>query len=340
MIILSDCLTEKVDEGCLKVANSLIKKIKEMYPETMVISYKRKSQQSDVHLKLNKLFLNPRLFSLLKSRNEETMYIPFASNTRASAIRIWVLSRVVKKGIRVIFILRHPMDTFTKFLLKMSGAEIIALSKESYEFYLREVGDKVLYLKTGIDTEKFIPVSVKEKNRIRKIYNVAPGKKVLLHVGHLKKGRNVDKLLNVGTDYHVFLVVSSVTEEEKDGKLREKLENRKNTTIIESYIEHIEEVYQMSDVYLFPVQQDGNCIDVPLSVLEAASCNIPIVATDYGELKAFQNERGFRFISSFDVNTLNQAIDEMTGGQTYDNRNAIQEYDWDVSIKHLIKQNG
>lgn len=28
MIVLSDCLTNKIDEGCLKVANSLTKRLK------------------------------------------------------------------------------------------------------------------------------------------------------------------------------------------------------------------------------------------------------------------------------------------------------------------------
>lgn len=33
MVVLSDCLTNKIDEGCLKVANSLAKKIKESRTE-------------------------------------------------------------------------------------------------------------------------------------------------------------------------------------------------------------------------------------------------------------------------------------------------------------------
>ena len=58
MIILSDCLTEKLDEGCIKVANSLTRRIKSTCPDTLVVSYKQEPKTSDVHLKLNKLFLN------------------------------------------------------------------------------------------------------------------------------------------------------------------------------------------------------------------------------------------------------------------------------------------
>ena len=56
----------------------------------------------------------------------------------------------------------------------------------------------------------------------------------------------------------------------------------------------------MCDLYYFPVKELGRCIDVPLSCLEAASCNLPVVATDFGELKEFIGCEGFFFIESFE----------------------------------------
>lgn len=336
MIILSNCLTEKVDEGCLKVANSLTKRIKLFDTATTVVSYDRKPKYSDLHLKLNKLFFNSSLLSLINKKKEPVLYIPFSSNTKASAFRIFALSLVAKYGFKVVFVLRFSMDRITKLLLKVSGVQIVALSKESYVVYNTEIGNAI-YLQTGVDTRQFVPVDSDKKAELRRKYKVFPGKKVLLHVGHLKKDRNVDKLLRVGEKYHVFLVVSSVTEHEKDDELRKKLIERPNTTIIDSYLQNIEEVYQMADVYLFPVQKQENCIDVPLSVLEAASCNIPIVTTDYGELKAFKAETGFKFISDFDTVTLNEALDEMADMKNCKNREAVLSYDWDTSIETLLK---
>jgi glycosyltransferase involved in cell wall biosynthesis len=335
MIILSDCLTEKIDEGCLKVANSLTRRIQEYDSSTIVVSYDRKPRQSDIHLKLNKLFLNKSLISLIRKNKQSVLYIPFASNTKASALRTLFLSLYTGRKVDVLFVLRFSMSVSTKYILKLSGARIIALSEEAYKFYDSQIG-KAVYLKTGINTKQFIPVNAEKKQELRKKYAVEDGKRVLLHVGHLKNGRNIDKLLNVSEKYHVFLVVSSVTESEKDEELRKKLNNRPYTTIIDSYLEHIEEVYQMADVYLFPVQQCENCIDVPLSVLEAASCNIPIVTTNYGELKAFNKEKGFRFISQFDNNSLNSALDEMSSMKNINNRESVLEYDWDNSVERLM----
>ena len=80
-------------------------------------------------------------------------------------------------------------------------------------------------------------------------------------------------------------------------------------TIIDTYLRNVQEVYQLADVYLFPVQEIENCIDIPLSVLEAASCNLPIVTTEYGELASFIGQEGFLFTADLSSNSLNEALE-------------------------------
>lgn len=336
MIILSDCMTETDDEGCIKVANSLAKKLKAQAPETTIISYGRKPKFSDKHLKLNCLFLNKHLHAFLRQKNEAVLYIPFASNTFASSVRTFVLSLFTHRRVRVIFALRFPMRLPAKAFLSFSHAKIISLSQASYRFYQGIPGCEAVYLKTGIDVEKFVPVSVSQKAELRRKYGIPIGMKVLLHVGHLKKGRNIEKLLEINDQYHIILVVSSTTKAEKDMELLRRLTQRGKITIIESYLENIQEVYQMADVYLFPVQEVENCIDVPLSVLEAAACNLPIVTTDYGELSAFKGQKGFLFVEDLSGASLNSALDKMVTLTDFDNRAAIIEYDWNRSVEKLI----
>ena len=88
----------------------------------------------------------------------------------------------------------------------------------------------------------------------------------------------------------------------------------------------------LADVYLFPVMDIENCIDVPLSVLEAASCNLPIVTTEYGELTAFREQEGFLFIDALDSDSLNQALEKALLKTEVNNRQAVLEYDWKNSI--------
>ena len=49
MLIISNSLTEKVDEGCLKVTYNLIKRLKKSHGGAFVITYERKSELSDRH---------------------------------------------------------------------------------------------------------------------------------------------------------------------------------------------------------------------------------------------------------------------------------------------------
>lgn len=335
MVVLSDCLTNKIDEGCLKVANSLTKRLKKVEMSTTIISYERKPDYSDIHLSLNKLFLNKQLRKLLRKKREPVLYIPFASNTYASCLRTFILSLYSRGRVATLFALRYQMNPLAKLSLMLSGAKVIALSEESYQFYKHIVGNRAFYLRTGIDTEKFVPADEKKKMLLREKYHVPTDKQVVLHVGHLKGGRNVDKLSEIDNKYHIILVVSSVTESEKDSTIKSMLETRGNVTIIDSYLQSIQEIYQLADVYLFPVQDIENCIDVPLSVLEAASCNLPIVTTEYGELAAFKEQDGFLFIDELDPVSLNQALEKAAKKSGVNNRQAVLEYDWKNSIDNL-----
>lgn len=240
---------------------------------------------------------------------------------------------------RALFCLRHPMGALAKLFLKLSGAEIITLSGESYDYYRSETGNPVLYLKTGVDTKRFVPAESNKKEALRENTVLFPGKKVVLHVGHLKKNRNIEALLKIMEEYHVFLVLSSVTRESADRELGEALMSKKNITVIDTYLPHIEELYQMADVYLFPVTEKEGCIDVPLSVLEAASCNVPIVAAKYGELAQFTEEPGFCFLSSFEAGALNQAIGRMAKYEDCRNREAVLSYDWTEGVCLLTGDN-
>lgn len=334
MIILSDCLTETADEGALKVASSLARRLRQADSHTLIVSYDRKPVWSDMHLPLNKLFLNHTLLKVLRHRHDPVLYIPFASNTLASALRVCVLSVMSRRRVRVLFALRHPMSRLTCWLLRQSGAEILTLSDASREYFARKTGH-ALQLKAGVDMKKFTPVTAKKKAELRAKYGVAEGKKVLLHVGHLNSGRNVQALLHAGEEYHVFLVVSTVTQ--ADQTLRHQLEDRPHTTIIDHYLPDVQELYQMADVYLFPVVEAEHCIDLPLSVMEAASCNVPIVTTAYGELTAFRGEDGFAFVNGHNQEEVDAALDRMSAIKACENHAAIKEYDWDSTIAQLLK---
>ena len=106
-------------------------------------------------------------------------------------------------------------------------------------------------------------------------------------------------------------------------------------TLIEDYVPQIQELYQLADVYLFPVTEAGNCIDVPLSALEAAACGIPVAAAPYGELKELLYKPGFYPIETFEPAAL-EALLEKAVREGISPRSGVLDYDWEKTVANLL----
>lgn len=336
MLILSNGLTDTADEGFLKVATSLIKRLKLKNPETMVVSYERKSKITDRYIELNKLLLNKELLFLLRKNKDSFLYIPFPARMIATALRVFILSLFSKQRVNVLLVMKNDADFFTKFFFKISRANIIVLSEESADFYRDFLSnERVKYIKAGVDTDMFTPVNPEVSRSLKIKYGFNPEKPVILHVGHLNKGRNVAQLMKINPEYQVLLVTSTLTKNEQDKELKKKLLDTPNIKIIDEYVPSIKEVYQLSDVYFFPVVEQCNCIDIPLSCLEAAACNLPIITTLYGAMKEFKGKKDFYFIDSFE--NINEIISKVLNEENVSSRESVLEYDWKNAVCMLNK---
>jgi glycosyltransferase involved in cell wall biosynthesis len=100
----------------------------------------------------------------------------------------------------------------------------------------------------------------------------------------LKVKRNLSRFvaLQARVGYHVVVVGSTSTAQ--DGALKDSL-RKAGATVIDKYVADIEDIYRLSDVYLFLAEADTAAIELPLSVLEAMACNVPVVCTLFGGLR-------------------------------------------------------
>lgn len=338
MIILTNCLTEIADEGCLKVANSLVKRIKAAEPGVTVVSYERRSESTDRYLELNKFLLNKSLFRLLRRQREPVLYIPFPAKPFSTAVRVFVLSLGCRKGLRVLITMNVPMGIFAKVLYKLSGAKFLVLSEESETLYRNALGSgRVTRVQTGVDTKRFCPTVPEQAEKLKEKYGFDREKPLVLHVGHLTRGRNVEQLMKISDRFQKLLVTSTLTKNEQDLSLREELE-RAGITVMDTYIPDIQEIYQMADVYFFPVLESGHCIDVPLSCLEAAACDKPVVTTYYGEMKALEGASGFYFLDSLEPEYINAALEKAVSENQLNTRQAVLRYDWNTAVAILLDE--
>lgn len=333
MIILTNSLTRRDDEGSLKAAVNLIARMKKRLPGLRVITYENESPMGDRHLQLNKLLLSRKLMRLL--RNEDVFFAPLYTRMLPLAVRTLILTLYARRKIKVLLFMCPRHNRLALLLLRLSRAEFVVLSCKTRDELGAVVGNDVHHIRAAVDTDRFVPVAVDKKKQLRIKYGLPVDKPIVLHVGHMKYGRNVDKLLSIDEKFHVLLAVSTTTAAFKDADLEEKLRKKSNITIIDTYVPAIEELYQLADVYLFPVIAERHCIDVPLSAFEAASCNVPVLTTPYGELREMTGKAGFYPIESFEPADLNAAVANAVQN-TADVRKSVLDYDWNAAADGLL----
>lgn len=330
MIIISDCLTDHADEGTIKIASKIAKILKEK--GNKIFQLNTSCSFADKSFNVGRTGISYKLLVELSNITGSILYIPNASMTQGICLKVLLLTVLTRKKVILLPVYRRKMTLFMKLCLKIARIELIVFSNESYRVYKNNIRNKIHYVQAGVDTKQFREVSNIQKDNLRAKYGIGKKETVVLHIGHMVEARNLRKLTQLDPKYHVILVISTSTR--WDENLYEELSKQKNITIVHEYIPHVEEYYQLADVYFFPVEKIG-CVDVPLSVLEAAACGTPIVTTKYGELKSFTESQGFAFVEDFSES--NQLIERVKHINPNENRSKVLEYEWLTAVDKILK---
>lgn len=222
------------------------------------------------------------------------------------------------------FITLHP---YLKPDLVIVQNKTIGMSFESIRYPIK-------YLYNGVDIEKFKPVDHELKMSLREKYGIDKNKFIVLHVGHLSRVRNIQSLMDLQSNEVQVLIVGS-TYLGVDNDLCDSLE-KKGCKVIKGYVSKVNELYQLSDCYIFPVDP-GNSICMPLSVLEAMACNIPVITTKYeGLTDAFSQGNGLYFEEN--VKNFNGIIDRIRLQKGIINtRDMVKNFSWGSIVSDLEK---
>ncbi len=327
MIVITENTNLKNDEGYLKLSNTLCKKLSQKGAEVLHCVYSDEIENENT-IKVNKLFYSKKMIS--RTKGEDVIYI-CQGPSLGKIVKLLTLKYFCKcKNITLLLCQVQGISFICRKILMNTKANIIVLSEKT-QILLEKYKLKPYLIHFGVDTNQFVPVEETEKQRLREKYDYKESDKIILHVGHLNKGRNVEKFASI-PGYKKILVVSSSTQ--ADLEIKQKLEGIENLTIIDSYIQNIEEIYQLVDCYVFLVENSENCIDIPFSVLEAAACNLPIVSTNFKDLKKFEGET---FIISENTNPqfVEEKIREIIDLEC-DNSEKVRMFDWDKNINKMI----
>lgn len=196
--------------------------------------------------------------------------------------------------------------------------KVIVVSQERYNFYISKYPNKynkIVFIPPLVDNKKFF--CRKDKQFLRTKYGLSKDDIVLIYIGRIVEEKNIDlivksiKKLNKmknGKKLKLLLV--------GNGTFKEKIEDMIND-------EKIKNIFLMNEMSHNLIPEIINCANIfilvssfegtPISVLEALSCGIPVIASKVGDLPKliFNGVNGY-LINNFSelelINAINYII--------------------------------
>jgi glycosyltransferase involved in cell wall biosynthesis len=293
-MFITEYLNPPYDEGIKKTVYNLYVDLNKRY-ELKVMSRNAFENEKIIIVHTNALFLSASVRKEIKAFNPEVIiYFPFASGTFASYLRHNVLNLFANKAKSVLIALQpKDLKAWQKTIIKFIRPKYALTPSPKLKEFWDEIGipNKMFPLLTDLNIFKPLSNPVNKKI-LREKYGLPQDAYIISHMGHLNEGRNLKSLIPLQkAGYQVVVIGSSSTPKDSIGpaNLKDDL-LASGIIILDGYIEHIEEVYQLSDLYIFPVIAKTGSIGMPLSIMEARACGIPVVTTDFGSLKHYLND--------------------------------------------------
>ena len=211
-------------------------------------------------------------------------YFPIGSLTRGSAVRarLW---RGRAGGARMLL---HAFQFPRGFLggrtarAAVGRAGAVVTPSALLADRLRRLGIRVFQISPGVDCRWFKPPKLEERAESRAMLGIQPEERVVLHVGHAQPGRNLGVLAELTRAGHVVVFIVSprfAPDRSVAAELRAA-----GVRLVTGGLPDIRVAYWAADSYVFPTVESHSAVAVPLSVLEALACGVPVATTAFDGL--------------------------------------------------------
>jgi glycosyltransferase involved in cell wall biosynthesis len=216
----------------------------------------------------------------------------------------------------------------------MLWPDLVLVSTEAERRWLTGLGARTDLVWGGVDLTSFRAPAPGEREALRREWNIDGDQRVLLHVGHLMPGRNLEALLPLAAEPNttVLVVASSV-----HGPYSDRL----TTTLTEAGVRlvtglqpHVDEVYRLADCYVFTPTSTDHGVAVPLSVIEAFASDLPVVSMRFGALQErFGDSPGLRLVD--DPCDISAAVADVLA-ESASTKALAADYSWDAVARRVL----
>lgn len=295
--VFSERLRAPYDEGIKKLAVHLSEALSAKHKVLVLTSGGHEDAKYGIrNMDVNRALLSTSLRAAIRRfQPEAIVYVPTACATLFSFARARVLHCYARNARTALVTLQpRPYTAVGAFCIRhlvaprrghLAPEWVLAQSTRTRNV-LRGLGCRARLLPPAVDAARFRPASLAEKGELRARYGVPPSATVVTQVGHLTSERNLDHFLAFQSSRNYDTVVVASTSTPQDAQIKEAF-RAAGTMVIDTYVPNIEDIYRLSDLYLFLADSDTAAIELPLSVLEAMACNLLVVSTPFGGLRDF-----------------------------------------------------
>jgi glycosyltransferase involved in cell wall biosynthesis len=283
ILLVCERLSGAGDEGIKNLAAALAR---ELGRHGRLIALTRRSggeaRGGAIALPMNSYFLNPGLLRAARgARADVVLYVPWTSGTARTFWRARILRLAAGAPVTMFLTQPYAAPAWERWAMRrLRPARILAQSGRVVAD-MAALGIESRFMPSGVDLERFVPLAPAEREAARRELGVAPAERLVLHVGHLNRMRlDAGELCRIAAGPGTKLAVVGSTDTPQDTELVSALRAR-GVRVIGEYVPRIERLIGAADVYLFPTRATRSSIGVPLSVLEALACGIPVVSTPF-----------------------------------------------------------
>ncbi len=300
ILLVCERLAERDDEGIKNVARALLAALSERHEVRAFTSGSWPGKPDVEQMPMNRFFLNAQLLrSAREFAPDVTLYVPWTSGTPPTFWRARMLQMATRGPVAIYLSQPYELPGWQKFVARRLLPQLVVAMSDNVVRQLAQLGAETEFLPAGVDLDRFRLPTPEAREKQRAELGVAPGQRFVLHVGHLNRRRmdaeEVARIAQLG-GYRVVVVGSTSTPQDPD--LVRDLQAA-GCEVVSEFLPDIEQLYGAADVYLFPTRDQRSSIGVPLSVLEALACGLPVVSTRFEGLpRLFPATPYVSFVSS------------------------------------------
>jgi len=335
-------LTQRLDEGMAKVAHETVSGLARHDEVLTLFSLGDVVEKENLRkITTNRAGLDPRLRARIREfRPDVILYIPRGPAGPSSLL----FGKVLKwYGGRADVVILAPQtkgleSRWSRKLAPILKPDLILATSGKDQREFSSLGCPAHFVPLGVDVDTFTPATPDRKRQLRRTHGLSEEDFVVLHIGHIREGRNIGVLERLQVPGIQVLIAGS-TFFPADAALTHQLEAR-GVRFLKQYFDHVEEMYQLADLYVFPTMSEEACIGQPLSVLEAMACNLPVVSTRFGGLPdLFPDEGGGLFYAdgAADIVTKTEYVRANVRQIHSSTRKMVERYSWERSSQEIAR---